>query len=604
MSAYCAVGDRVARVEDRAHREDDVGGGERRSVVPFHPAMQVQDDRSAVGGDAVIGDRRHGDREVGHELARTIVAQERVEGEVGEIPVDDGLQQQRLQRMRIVVDGEPERAAWRVVGTRGLRTFRMDGRRDEQRQHHVERGPPVHQGAHGRFVPWLPVRSAWFLEHVGKGQQNARPQMIGETMSTSEDNRKLREWQRVEGGLRLLSRTGAAVVDSLDFQRTLRNIARAFVDGFAAYCLIDVMPESGRWERTAEHRDPSFIPLLTTLSRPTGSHPIARAIDDGIPTLTTIDDRWARELNDPLRGQAVRELRVRSIICVPVKTPAGEIVGALTCALDDVTERDDYGPDDLGFVEEVARRAGAALANLRLYERERRIAVEFQAASLPARLPNVPAVTFDADYRPASDEARIGGDWYDAFILDGDRLGLTVGDVLGHGLHAAVLMTKLRLAMQSAARVDPDPCVMLRVAEETLGHANPDGYATAFAAIYEPASRRLTYASAGHPRPVMLEGDGTLTELCSSGTMLGVHSGDDPIASDAVVVQPGATLVVFTDGLVEVTRDHVAGITRLRAALAGGRALAAEHPAAALVTTVVGSDEPHDDIAVLVATFA
>lgn len=422
-------------------------------------------------------------------------------------------------------------------------------------------------------------------------------------MSTGDENRALREWQRVEDGLRLLSRTGAAVVDSLDYQLTLRNIARAFVDGFASYCLIDVMPQSGRWERTVEHRDPAFIPLLVTLTRPTGNHPIARAIDHGVAAITPIDDRWAIELNDPRRGEAVRELGVRSIITVPVKTPSGEIVGALTCALDNVTAREDYTPDDLGFVEEVGRRAGATIANLRLYERERRIAVEMQAASLPESLPAMPGIALDADYRPGSNEARIGGDWYDAFELDGGLLGLSVGDVLGHGLRAAVLMTKLRLAMQSAARVDPDPRVMLRVADATLRLANPEGYATAFAAIYDPPTRRLTYASAGHPRPVLRAADGALEELRADGVLLGVDGISAPVAPSFVALPPGSTLVLFTDGLVETTRDHAAGFARLRAALANDAVVRDARPAAALVTTVIGDDEQHDDIAVLVATF-
>jgi len=425
----------------------------------------------------------------------------------------------------------------------------------------------------------------------------------GRRMGAATVSRDLRERKRVEDGLRLLSRTGAAVVDSLDYGRTLQNIARAFVDGFAAYCLIDVMPPHGRWERTVEHRDPALVPLLVKLSRPTGIHPIARAIERGESSFMPIDEAWARAV-DPTddRLEAVRRLGVRSIISVPVVTPAGEIVGALTCALDGVTIRENYGSDDLGFVAEVGRRAGAAIANVQLYERERRIALELQAASLPARLPVVDGLALDAAYRPGSNEAKIGGDWYDAFVLPDARLVITVGDVLGHGLQAAVAMTKLRLAMQSAAMVDPDPNLMLRVADATLRLSDPDAYATAIAAIYDPRTRTVAFASAGHPGPALRGTDGQVQIVDQSASMIGLRSGSE---SEICTIEtpPGSMLVFYTDGLIEVVRDVEEGFGRLSRVLAAPDFPAAARPAEALVTAVLGADTAHDDIAVLVVTF-
>jgi len=419
-------------------------------------------------------------------------------------------------------------------------------------------------------------------------------------------SRDLRERKRVEDGLRLLARTGAAVVASLDYQHTLQNIARAFVDGFAAYCLIDVMPPRGRWERTVEHRDPAFVALLTGLSRPKGTHPIARAIETGESSVTEIDEQWVRGLDERLdaeRLEAIRRLRVRSIISVPVTMPSGEVIGALTCALDDATIRENYGPDDLGFVQEVGRRAGAAIANVQLYERERRIALELQTASLPTSLPAVAGVTLAAAYRPGSNEAKIGGDWYDAFLLDDRRLVITVGDVAGHGLQAAVSMTKLRMAMQSAAMVNADPNVMLRVADATLRLSNADTYATAIAAVYDPVSRTATFASAGHPGPVLRTADGRIEEFSHTGSMIGLRTGDDN-PPRTIPVPPGSTLVFYTDGLVEVVRDIDVGFRRLSEALRDDKIARAERSAEAIVNAVLASDAAHDDIAVLVVNFA
>jgi hypothetical protein len=427
----------------------------------------------------------------------------------------------------------------------------------------------------------------------------------GTRIGTATVSRDLRERKRVEEGLRLLSRTGAAIVDSLDYKRTLQNIARAFVDGFAAYCLIDVIAENGPWERTAQHRDPALVKTLTAMSRPSGNHPIARAIEAGESCVTAIDEEWIAGLDSPLnadRLEVIRRLRVRSIISIPIKTPAGAVVGALTCALDDTDERDNYGPRDLAFVEEVGRRAGAAIANVALYERERRIALELQAAALPTALPAVDGVAIDAAYRPGSAEATIGGDWYDAFVLADGRLVMTVGDVLGHGLQAAISMTKLRLAMQSAAFVNPDPNLMLRVADETLRLSNADAYATAIAAVYDPATRFLTFASAGHPSPLLRAADGTLEEFDNWGPMIGLRRGVHSKIR-TVRIPAGSTLVFFTDGLVEVVRDLAEGSRRLAQALQAGDVLRASRPADAIVRAVLAANEAHDDIAVLVVRF-
>jgi len=413
-----------------------------------------------------------------------------------------------------------------------------------------------------------------------------------------------RERERIEGGLRLLSRTGAAALDSLDYAETLCNIARAFVEEFSSYCIIDALDTNQHWERTAVHKKPALRRILEGLSQPSFGHPIARALRTGESSVVIVDERWARSFgNTSDRIEAVRTLRVRSFITVPIVTPAGALVGALTCALDDTAVREDYRADDLGFVEEVGRRAGAAFANARLYERERRIAVELQAASLPTTLPNVRDIELDAEYRPGSAEATIGGDWYDAFVLDDGRLAITVGDVLGHGLHAAVTMTKLRQAMQSAAMLSPDPNAMLTVADKTLRLIDPDGYATALAAIFDAAEHTLVYASAGHPGPALRTSSRDVVDLTRSGLMLGLRDGKEGAAT-LVATPPGSTIVFYTDGLIEATRDIDEGLGRLYALLATDAAAGGASAARRIVEYVLAGNDASDDIAVLVVKIA
>jgi len=406
----------------------------------------------------------------------------------------------------------------------------------------------------------------------------------------------LRRRKRVEAGLHLLSRTGAAVT-SLDLSITLRELARAFVPEFASFCLIDSVSDDA-WQRTYFHVDERKAEALNLTPRPRGEHPVALAIERRQSTLRIVD-ATPLEGFEPERDAVARELDTRSFITVPVVTPDGTTVGALTCGRDGSHESEHFDRDDVTFVREAARRAGSAITNARLYERQRRVAVELQAASLPAMLPRVGQLHISAEYRPGSDEATIGGDWYDAFVLSDGRVAFTVGDVLGHGLHAAITMTKLRQSMQSAAMIDPDPNVMLTVADKTLRLVDPDCYATALAAIYDGAQQTLTFASAGHAGPMVRAADGSIVEYTSPGTMLGLRPDSE---TDTVVLPapPGTNIVFSTDGLVEATRDIEIGLARMRDALLHDDVIFDREAARRIVRHVLGPLQATDDIAVLV----
>ncbi len=423
-----------------------------------------------------------------------------------------------------------------------------------------------------------------------------RQGMLSGIATVSRDRRRR---SRIDAGLRLLARIGAAALDSLDYMATLRNVAQAFVPDFASCCVVDVVAADGCWQRTVVHRDERNEQPLRDLSAPADDHPVMRAIRRGESSLLVDEQVFEAAGGQPDRIDVLATLNVRSLIVVPVIMPSGEVVGALTCVRDDTHRAGDLCADDVTFVEEVGRRAGATIANVRLYERERRIAVELQAASLPTSLPSSAALHLDAEYRPGSDEATIGGDWYDAFLLGDGRIAITVGDVLGHGLRAAVTMTKLRQAMQAAAMVDPNPNVMLAVADKTLRLLDADGYATAVAAMYDPRERTLTFASAGHSGPVVRTSDGAVANYSCPGLMLGLRSGTE--SNMLTVALPAqSTFVFYTDGLVEATRDMDFGLERLQQAVAQPDITSQPQPARAIVEYVLGTARASDDIAVLV----
>jgi serine phosphatase RsbU (regulator of sigma subunit) len=242
-----------------------------------------------------------------------------------------------------------------------------------------------------------------------------------------------------------------------------------------------------------------------------------------------------------------------------------------------------------------------ALASAESFEREGRIAMTLQNALLPQSLPAPPGLQFDAIYVPGSREAEVGGDWYDAFVLPDGRIGITIGDVAGHGLTAAVAMGKLRQAMQSAAFIRTDPNSMLDAADLTLRMIEPACFASAFAAIFEPRTGVLSYASAGHPPQFLRRRDATVEELSPTAPMLGVRS---PVLSysRAVVVPHGSLLVMYTDGLTEATRNIIRGEALVQAALSAPAIAAAERPAQALHDAVLASGS-RDDVAILTMRF-
>jgi len=256
-----------------------------------------------------------------------------------------------------------------------------------------------------------------------------------------------------------------------------------------------------------------------------------------------------------------------------------------------------FSPDDAILLGELAARASVAIENAQLYEREHRVAVTLQRAMLPAILPAVEGLTFDAVYFPGATEAEIGGDWYDAIELPDGRVVVSIGDVTGRGLTAAVIMGRMRQAIETLATYESDPGRLLDAADNVLRRTHPDAIVTALVGVVDPGTHTLAYATAGHPTPIVRAPDGTTRQLPGRGLPLGLRDGYQP-ASAAVVLPPGALVVFFTDGLVESTRNIAEGERRVFAALHDPAVADGAAPAAALVARVL-DDGIRDDVAVL-----
>lgn len=236
-------------------------------------------------------------------------------------------------------------------------------------------------------------------------------------------------------------------------------------------------------------------------------------------------------------------------------------------------------------------------AALDAFDRAHHVASTLQRALLPQGLPEIAGIEFEGVYESGKSEAQVGGDWYDAVRLADGRVLVSIGDVAGSGLQAAVIMAAMREVIRGVAQVYADPATMIDAADRTLKSEHPDSLVTAFVAVFDPIARSLSYCSAGHPPPLLRRADGTVIELPSQGLPLGIRARDDVDARTAQIPD-GATVLFYTDGLTESTRDIVEGEQRLRDALANPDIVAQPNLAQAIYDEVL-RDGTHDDVAIL-----
>jgi len=245
-------------------------------------------------------------------------------------------------------------------------------------------------------------------------------------------------------------------------------------------------------------------------------------------------------------------------------------------------------------IQETLRQREEALA---AYERAHHVASTLQRALLPQDLPQLPGLAFEGVYVPGRSEAQVGGDWYDALRLADGRVLITIGDVAGSGLQAAVIMAAMREVIRGVAQVYADPATMIDAADRTLKAEHPDSLVTAFVAVFDPVAHTLLFCSAGHPPPLLRTPDGTVTELPSHGVPLGLRARDD-CDTRTVAIPNGSTVLFYTDGLIESTKDVLEGERRLHAAFADPRLFAGPDLARSLHDELL-REGAHDDVAIL-----
>jgi anti-sigma regulatory factor (Ser/Thr protein kinase)/putative methionine-R-sulfoxide reductase with GAF domain len=288
----------------------------------------------------------------------------------------------------------------------------------------------------------------------------------------------------------------------------------------------------------------------------------------------------------------LRDKGIHSLLGVPL-VAGGNVLGIMHVGT--LTPRR-FSQDDIALLQLVADRVALSI-QARLTVVERSGATVLQRGLLPAALPAVPGLEMAARYVPGQ-AGGVGGDWYDVFVTPAGELGVVIGDVVGRGMRAAVVMGRLRSGLRAYALESASPEEALTRLDRMVLHFEPDMMATVLYGLIDPSLQRLRVSVAGHPVPVLAPADGpaALADLPVDAP-LGVRAGLRRRGT-AIDLPPGGVLCFYTDGLVE-RRDRPpdVGQRRLREALRAGPP---EQVCAAVMARLIGAEPPADDVALLV----
>jgi serine phosphatase RsbU (regulator of sigma subunit)/PAS domain-containing protein/anti-sigma regulatory factor (Ser/Thr protein kinase) len=531
-------------------------------------------------------------------------------------------ERRQLESFRFLSDAIPQMVWRRTADGRSLfanaRWFEYTGRPQMQGYdvgYYEALHPDDLPECEHKFAAALQARTGYQSTHRIRGADGSYRYFLTRASPKIEDGEVV-EWigtstdvddqMRAAIHARILAKVGRFLARSLDRKIVLENTVTALVPDLADWVLINLRnPEGELVVAAAHHRDPARNERVRRLighayltPDGVGGSVEAAAAEAGI----VVAEVTGEKIRATVRSQYVEQiisLGVRSSVVVPLLN-GGEVGGTLNFVYGDSVRR--YTADDLDVLEEIGRRVALALDNAERYAREHHVAQRLQEASLPSSLPALPGVVLHAVYQAGGSEAQVGGDWYDVFELADGRLVLSVGDVIGSGLEAAVTMGAVRQAIRGAAAMLADPARILNAADLALAADQHEQIVTAFIGILDPLTGSLSYASAGHPPPFVRRPDGAIERLEQVGLPIGLRAEDEEtsLSRAEIVLEDDALLVLYTDGLTEARRDVVDGERRLMGAIASLRA--AESTAERLRAEVLGecdAFEARDDVAIL-----
>jgi serine phosphatase RsbU (regulator of sigma subunit) len=407
-----------------------------------------------------------------------------------------------------------------------------------------------------------------------------------------------------------LSVTGRTMAASLDYRRTLEQVAQAAVPVLADWCSVTMLRDDGRLETLAlAHIDAAMREEAWRLvrrypPRADASAGVAHVIRTGEMELVPAFDAATFDPtlpDDDEQMLALLRLAPHAALTVPLKTPT-RTIGAITFLLTDPART--FAPEDVAVARSLAARAGLHVQNARLYTERSRIAQTLQRSLLPSRLPSIPGLELAARYRAAGEQNEVGGDFYDAFS-NGDGLwSAFIGDVSGKGAGAAALTSLARHTLYASALRSDDAVENLRLVNDAMrARGDESRFCTLVHLHVRPGDGEalVTVTNAGHLQPLVVRRDGAVEEVRAAGTLLGVVP-RPTFQQREVRLRAGELVLLYTDGVVELRgREPGFGARQLHETL---RSKAGCSPATVVEAVErraveLQGGQPRDDIAVL-----
>jgi serine phosphatase RsbU (regulator of sigma subunit)/anti-sigma regulatory factor (Ser/Thr protein kinase) len=286
------------------------------------------------------------------------------------------------------------------------------------------------------------------------------------------------------------------------------------------------------------------------------------------------------------------EKKLSSLLGVPLVVE-GNVIGVLHVGS---RQERHFTEDDIGLLQLAGDRAALAIHG-RLAERDRGLADALQRSLIP-KLPELPALAFDGRYLPAAD-AKVGGDWYDAFSLPGGRVGLAIGDVAGRGFNAAAIMGQLRSGLRAYALDEASPGDAVGRLSRLLRQLDPGRNATLLYAVLDPQEGSLEVAGAAHPPPLVVGRNGACSFVDLPGSVPLGAVANARYEDVEARLEPGSTLVLYTDGVIERPGERLdVGLDRL-ASVAGGAGTDPGRLCEAIISSLLAMGATRDDAALL-----
>lgn len=435
--------------------------------------------------------------------------------------------------------------------------------------------------------------------------------LIASLIDISDQEEARSRADRAQERFAVLAEAGARIGTTLDLRQTAEEVVEMLVPRVADSADVQLLEEVlGPDEAAASSQgvvrrmaavfpDPDAptakLGVGMTFQVPIGSV-YQRVIAEGRPLnlyLSDLPTLFPGPQGEPLRTYFADRIACARLIPLLAR---GKVLGGVV--LTRTHGREPFDEQDRVLIDELVARAALNIDNALMYTSQREAALTLQRSLTNSTLPAVTGLELNGCYLPASDH-EVGGDWFDVIALPDGRTGLVIGDVMGHGIHAAAVMGQLRTAVRTLARHHIPPAEMLCSLDAAVADLGENEMATCVYAVHDPASGDCLIARAGHPPPAVVGVGGEVVFLHGPpGTPLG--SGGAEFRTERVTLAPGALLVLYTDGLIEARdRDVDEGMRQLARALTH-----LDRPLDEICDRVIGRLLPaaaQDDVAVLLA---